>query len=213
MARRTKLESEQTRRRILDAARETFLRRGMTGTTLEHVASAAGVTRGAIYWHFTNKKALFDAMRSRVCLPTIDRTDVTTLATSAGADQNPLRSIERFLIDLLAQVTSCTETQQTFEIMAFKCEYVAEFEKELDEHRRKSVEIRDVLAGVYRRAQRAGSLRDDVKPKIAAAATLVFMMGLIRLWLLDRESSIVRRNVRALIAAHVNGMRKRGAQA
>ena len=64
MARRTKEESAATRRRIIAAARRTFLRRGITGTTLEHVARAAGVTRGAIYWHFDNKKALFDAMRA-----------------------------------------------------------------------------------------------------------------------------------------------------
>ena len=209
MARRTKIETEQTRLSILDAARETFLQRGMTGTTLEHIASAAGVTRGAIYWHFANKKALFDAMRSRVCLPTIDRTDVITLADGA-AGQYPLRSIERFLCDLLTEVTSCTETRQTFEILAFKCEYVDEFEKELDEHRRKSLELRDVLAAVYRRARRDGSLRSDMTPRIAAASTLVFVMGLLRLWLLDSNATIVRPAVRALIAAHVNGMRKSG---
>ena len=95
---------------------------------------AAGVSRGAIYWHFENKKALFDAMRSEVCLPTLDRTDVTTLAAGTNGD-DPLRAIERFITGLLAEVTSCADTRQTFEIMAFKCEYVAEFEKELDLHR------------------------------------------------------------------------------
>lgn len=207
MVRRTKLETEQTRSTILDAARATFLQRGMTGTTLEHVASAAGVTRGAIYWHFANKKALFDAMRSRVCLPTIDRTNLTSLAAGDPGGGDPLDAIERFLTGMMNEVTSCAETRQTFEIMAFKCEYVDEFEKELDEHRIKSIEIRDALARVYRRAKAAGILRDDVSPKVAAAATLVFVMGIIRLWLLDSDSKLVRKDVRALIASHVNGMR------
>ena len=210
MVRRTKLDTEQTRRTILDAARATFLQRGMTGTTLEHVASAAGVTRGAIYWHFDNKKALFDAMRGEVCLPTMDVTDVTTLAAGAGSG-DPLDAIGRFVTHLISNVTSCAATRQTFEIMAFKCEYVAEFEKELDLHRRKSVEIRNVLAGVYRRAKAAGTLRKDVTPRIASAATLVFIMGLIRLWLLDSNGELVRSNVKALISAHVNGMRTAGA--
>lgn len=204
MARRTKVETEQTRRRILGAARETFLLRGMTGTTLEHIAEAAGVTRGAIYWHFANKKALFDAMRSQVCLPLIDRTDVTLLAMSK---EDPLRCIEQFLLALFDAVTGCTETRQTFEIMAFKCEYVDEFERELEEHRKKSVEIAEVLAKVYRRARRTGQLREDITPKVAAAETLAFMMGLIRLWLLDQQSSIVRPMVSALVAAHVSGKR------
>ena len=204
MARRTKTETEQTRRTILAAARRTFLLRGMTGTTLEHIAKAAGVTRGAIYWHFANKKALFDAMRGQVCLPLIDRTDVTLLAMSRA---DPLGCVEQFLISVLAAVTSTAETRQTFEIMAFKCEYVAEFEKELAEHRRKSAEIADVLARVYRRARATGQLRPDIAPKVAAVETLAFMMGLIRLWLLDRQANIVRPTVRALIAAHVNGRR------
>ena len=176
----------------------------MTGTTLEHVAIAAGVTRGAIYWHFANKKALFDAMRGQVCLPLIDRTDVTLLAMSRA---DPLGCVEQFLLSLLSAVTSCTETRQTFEIMAFKCEYVDEFEKELDEHRRKSTEIVEVLAKVYRRALRVGQLRPGIKPRLAAVETYVFMMGLMRLWLLDQSSVIVRPVVPALIAAHVNGRR------
>ena len=209
MVRRTKLDTEYTRQSILAAARATFLERGLTGTTLEDVAGAAGVTRGAIYWHFANKKALFDAMRSQVCLPTIDRTDVTTLAIDVDEDSDPLDAIARFLTDLLAGITSCSETRETFEIMAFRCEYVGEFEKELDEHRRKSAEIRDALARVYRRARLSGTLRDGIAPKTAAAATLVFMTGLIRLWLLDSDSSLVRTGAKGLIAVHVDGMRKR----
>src|SRR4051812_29096202 len=108
MARRTKIQTEQTREGILDAARATFLERGLTGTTLEDVASAAGVSRGAIYWHFANKKALFDAMRSRVCLPTIDRTDTTTLSIETRNDGDPLDAVAGFLGDLVAGVTSST---------------------------------------------------------------------------------------------------------
>ena len=204
MARRTKKETEQTRCTILAAARQAFLRRGMTGTTLEHIAEAAGVTRGAIYWHFANKKALFDAMRGQVRLPLIDRTDVTLLALGRA---DPLGCVEQFLLGTVSAITSCTETRQTFEIMAFKCEYVDEFERELEEHQRKSGEIFELLARVYRRARATGQLRPDVKPKVAAAETLAFMMGLIRLWLLDQRAVIVRPMVPALIAAHVNGRR------
>ena len=204
MARRTKLATEQTRRSIIDAARVTFLKRGMTGTTLEHIAAAAGVTRGAIYWHFANKKELFDAMRGEVCLPMLDQTDTGMLARSR---EDPLGCVTEFLLTLFGAITSCNETRQTFEIMSFKCEYVAEFEKELDEHRRKSAEMIDVLEKVYRRASRMGQLRAGISPRAAAVETMAFMMGLIRLWLLDRDGSLVRPNVRALVATHVSGRR------
>ena len=67
--RRTKHDSEQTRQQILAAARSEFAHRGVTRTTLEHIARSAGVTRGAIYWHFANKAELFRAMRDQEPAP------------------------------------------------------------------------------------------------------------------------------------------------
>jgi len=204
MARRTKEDSEITRQRIVAAARQTFLRRGMTGTTLEHVASAANVTRGAIYWHFANKKALFDAMRAEVSLPMIDRTDMAQL--DAGRN-DPLACIEKFLNETVDAVANCAEIRQTFEIMAFKCEYVDEFEGELQGHCEKALEIAGSLTSVYRRARRLKQLRADLTPATAALETVAFLMGLMRLWLLDRQGSVIRPKAAALIRAHVNGRR------
>src|SRR4051794_1245695 len=97
--RRTKDDSEQTRKRILAAARDEFARRGVTRTTLEHIAHAAGVTRGAIYWHFANKAELFNAMREQVMLPLVDRTDFALLE---GAEGDALEAVECFMQNLVA---------------------------------------------------------------------------------------------------------------
>ena len=69
MARRTKEEAEETRQSILDAAERLFHDQGVSRTSLADIASAAGVTRGAIYWHFENKVDLFQAMLERLHLP------------------------------------------------------------------------------------------------------------------------------------------------
>ena len=69
MVRRTKEEAQETRNRILDTAEQVFVKKGVSNTSLAQLAEAAGVTRGAIYWHFRNKADLFDAMMSRVVLP------------------------------------------------------------------------------------------------------------------------------------------------
>lgn len=60
--RRTKSEAEQTRNSILDAALTLFDEQGYTQTTLSSVARQAGVTRGAIYWHFENKDEILIAL-------------------------------------------------------------------------------------------------------------------------------------------------------
>src|SRR5207237_10572393 len=69
MARRTKEDAATTRELLLDAAEREFCERGASRTSLAEVASAAGVTRGAVYWHFRDKSDLFSAMCARAKLP------------------------------------------------------------------------------------------------------------------------------------------------
>ena len=51
-----------TRARLLEAAKETFLTIGYQGATLDTIAAKAGFTKGAVYWHFPNKQAMFLAL-------------------------------------------------------------------------------------------------------------------------------------------------------
>ena len=69
MARRTKADAQTTRNNLLDAAEQLFQSRGVSHTSLNDIATAAGTTRGAIYWHFKDKADLFNAMMERVTLP------------------------------------------------------------------------------------------------------------------------------------------------
>jgi TetR/AcrR family transcriptional repressor of nem operon len=48
----------ETRRRILEVAAEAFAERGYTGTSLNDVLKASGVTKGGFYFHFPSKEAL-----------------------------------------------------------------------------------------------------------------------------------------------------------
>ena len=51
-----------TRAKLLDAAREVFVGTGYRRATLDSIAARAGFTKGAVYWHFPNKQALFLAL-------------------------------------------------------------------------------------------------------------------------------------------------------
>ena len=53
---------EQTRRLLLEVARRLFAERGFAGTGTEEVVHQAGVTRGALYYHFRDKRDLFRAV-------------------------------------------------------------------------------------------------------------------------------------------------------
>ena len=205
--RRTKQESEQTRQQILRAARREFVRRGVARTTLGQIAATAGVTRGAIYWHFANKSDLFHAMREQVSLPLIDRMSFALLSAS---DEDPLAAIETFLHSLIDTVAGDSATLRTLEIMTFKCEYVDEFQSDLARQTRRCQELVQQLTTVYQRAQRAGALRPQLAPPVAALDTCVFVNGLVRLYLLDHAATLVRPRIGDLIAAHVASRRAPG---
>src|SRR3954462_12004933 len=100
MVRKTKEEALATRGRILDAAEELFQAQGVAGTSLQDIAAAAGVTRGAIYWHFDDKADLFNAMMARVCLP------LEQSAPAAARGAAPLEALRDHLVGVLAQVAA-----------------------------------------------------------------------------------------------------------
>ncbi|MGW0752568.1 ScbR family autoregulator-binding transcription factor [Streptomyces sp. NPDC002587] len=59
--------SERTRRRLVHAGAEMFHRNGYANATLGEIASAAGVTKGALYFHFASKDELAEAVQQRGC--------------------------------------------------------------------------------------------------------------------------------------------------
>lgn len=60
MAKKTKADALKTRQHLIETAIVQFALRGVSNTTLNDIADAARVTRGAIYWHFENKTQLFN---------------------------------------------------------------------------------------------------------------------------------------------------------
>ena len=64
--RRTKEEAAVTRSAVLKAALSVFSNKGYAAATLDDVAKAARVTRGAIYWHFKSKADLYNTLTSEL---------------------------------------------------------------------------------------------------------------------------------------------------
>lgn len=63
--RRTRVNGEQSRQRILDAATEVATERGYEGTTISLVSKKSGLPPTSIYWHFANKDDLIAAVIER----------------------------------------------------------------------------------------------------------------------------------------------------
>jgi len=88
---------EETRGKILAAARELFERNGTRGTTTREVAERAGVNEATLFRHFGSKRALLDAMREQACGVDLFRSFLSELpGEDFGSD---LRAIAYFIVD------------------------------------------------------------------------------------------------------------------
>lgn len=88
---------EDTRARILGAARTLFERNGTRGTTTREVAELAGVNEATLFRHFGSKRALLDAMREAACGGEGFRSFLTALP--AGDVKADLRAIARYMAE------------------------------------------------------------------------------------------------------------------
>ncbi len=113
MARKTKQQAEETRQQILDAAVREFSAHGVSGTSLTDIAVAAGVTRGAIYWHFKNKVDLFN----EVWELSESKVDLLELEYQAKYPDNPLRILREILIYVLVSTREDCRRRALMEIV------------------------------------------------------------------------------------------------
>ena len=206
MVRKTKEDAELTRQRIIDAAKVVFLTRGVSRSTLEHIASQAEVTRGAVYWHFKNKTEIFYAIRDRVFLPLIDRMDDTLASPSAKDDS--LTQIENSLCDTINELNENIEMRQIYEIMMIKCEYVDEFATVLQQILGNCSNITEKIQLAYERAKTEGILAPTQTPHALALDTHLFFSGLLHMWVKDADGTRFRYQAKELIQSHINLRRK-----
>ena len=180
MARCTKEEALATRDRLLDAAELVFSEKGVSRTSLNDIAAAAGASRGAIYWHFKNKADLFNAMMERITLPMED--SLQQVGHDAG--QDPLTELQRAILNAMRKISTDERTRRVFEVATLKVEYVDEL---------LAVKARHLQCYVKGVGQMQRSLEDAAARRavlllmpvaVAAQGLHALMIGLIHPWLL-----------------------------
>ncbi|WP_339934093.1 TetR family transcriptional regulator [Vreelandella glaciei] len=180
---RRKADAERTREAILDAAETTFLVQGVSRTTLAHIAQEAGVTRGAIYWHFEDKAAVFDALLERVRLPLDGIVDdaVQRLGTT------PVECLRDIAQRSLAGICHDLPLQRAATIVLHRCEKLEDKHPricmitQLPKHAEAHVEA------LFEQALADGNLRADLTPASARRQFHGFLIGVCFDWLQDPQ--------------------------
>ncbi|HUQ28401.1 MAG TPA: TetR family transcriptional regulator [Usitatibacter sp.] len=202
MPRRTKEEALATRTRIIDAAERVFHEKGVAHASLEDIAAAADVTRGAIYWHFRDKAELFDAMMERVRLPV----EAINEGAEQGAQVDPLSLLRRTAIDVLLRTARDKKTQRVFDIAYHKCEYVGDAAGVRDRHVASQRECLGTIEQGFRACVKAGQLPRSVDAKVAAIGAMSLVSGLIANWVLAPRSFSLEKNAATLVDIYFRGL-------
>lgn len=181
MVRRTKEDAEATRSQIIDAAELCFYKKGLSRTSLADIASEAGVTRGAIYWHFQDKADLLEALLERAHMPLQALSD-------AGRDErepDPLGKLRALLTQLFRLLATDPRVRRINEILAHKCEYTDDMCNLRKRICRFREEVDQKLESTLRNAVARKQLSPETDVVLASRCLHGFVSGIVDQWLLS----------------------------
>lgn len=201
---RTKEEAAVTRATVLRAALSVFSAKGYAATTLDDVAAAAKVTRGAIYWHFKGKADLYNTLIEEVSARG------NTVVQNAVAEGGTLLDIlRRIFINQCVLMEDDRNARAVMELVLFK----TGINPELKMGRRKQIDEGNALiagiAGAMQMGIAQGILREDIDPTDMARAFLAFENGAIQMWLASPKSFSLKASAGSFADILIAGLKKR----
>ncbi|WP_420027123.1 TetR family transcriptional regulator [Escherichia coli] len=173
MARKTKQEAQETRQHILDVALRLFSQQGVSSTSLGEIAKAAGVTRGAIYWHFKDKSDLF----SEIWELSESNIGELELEYQAKFPGDPLSVLREILIHVLGEMAVVQQAQRNL-----------------------CLESYDRIEQTLKHCIEAKMLPADLMTRRAAIIMRGYISGLMENWLFAPQSFDLKKEARDYVA-------------
>jgi len=202
MARKTREGAAATREALLDAAERVFRVKGVSHATLADVAHAAGLTRGAVYWHFRDKAEMLTAMCERASLP------LEAMIACCGANLKlaPLAILRDNAVQGLMRLARDSRTQAVFDVVFNHCESNDEHAPLYDRRRQNDEGCRQHVMGLLQRAIDEGGLPPDTDATLAAEIIKAFMLGVMHAWMQDPRAYDLERNAHQMIDTLLAGL-------
>lgn len=183
MARATKAEALETRERILDAAEDIFFKNGVTRTSLMDIANEAGVTRGAIYWHFKNKGDLFHAMCERCRLPMEKMLEV---ALDKNVD-DPLEELGKSTSETLRSIALNEQWRRILDIIFNRCERTNPEDPVVIRDKECRLEFRKKINIILQNAKDKKQLPATFNVRRGGRIFIASVSGLLEDWLFEKD--------------------------
>lgn len=184
MARRTNEQSQQTREKILWGALNVFSEKGFSRSTLSDIAKRIGMTRGAVYWHFKDKRELLVEL-----IEAMNAKEVELLADKVPV----LESLDDLLAQFLARIDHL-ETNKEFRkyvhFMSLQVEWATE--KQIFDRLRDG-QVRNAPFVDCNKALKQAQERGEIRPDVDLGRTFDILVGLF--------TGVVRHNLSGMASA------------
>ena len=177
--RRTKEDAEKTRLALLVSAEKLFLEKGVAHTSLDQIARDAGVTRGAVYWHFQNKAHLFHEMLNQVRLPP----ELITERLCDCNQQQPLLALRDLCVEAIQALGRESQKRRIMTILLHRCEFTEDLREAEERHHAFINQFIHLCEQLLERT--ASSLWPGLTPRIAALSLHALLVGLLSDWTRD----------------------------
>jgi TetR/AcrR family acrAB operon transcriptional repressor len=201
---KTKEEASQTRDAVLEAALKAFSKKGYSGTSLETVAAEAGMTRGAIYWHFKNKFELLNAVLQECRIKTEIR-----LNRILDAPQSPLNKVRQLIYEFFLIVSEREEFRVMEEIQVFKSERKKELNRLYKEYMDNIKKTKKLLKELIIQGITEGEFDTRIDPDTVVVALISYISGVKSTWLSDVTTFSLKESAEGLADIFINGIAKK----
>ena len=197
--RKTKTEAQKTRQYLLDAALEVFWRDGVTRASLQAIAQEAGVTRGALYWHFKNKEDLFESMFEQQYADFLAAFNDETLRDN----QDVWSHLQRNLNAMFETLATRESKHKFCNVMFSKCEQTAGNETITELACRYHRLFQKQIAYALQLSREQGRLPENTDIELAAIYLESSLVGLIKIWIDEPERFDLIAKSKRVIAANM----------
>lgn len=205
MVKKTREDALATRDALLTAALQTFRERGVAHTRLSDVAARAGVTRGAIYWHFKDKAELFAAVCERGTLPV----EALLAEASRTVQRDPLATVKQLALMALKQLAGHADTQAMFDVIFHKCEFTDELAPVVAKNDADRSACLTQVQALFEQAVAVGQLPAHTDTFLATQGMHAYMVGLMREWVLTPGSYDLAACAEPLLDTYLAGLMQR----
>jgi AcrR family transcriptional regulator len=185
-------DSERTRERLLQAASREIYRWGFQSASIDTILAMAGVTKGALYYHFKSKETLGYAVVEEIIAPDVQ-----------GKWVRPLQSVKDPINALIGAVQRIPVRPEDVR-GGCQLNNLAQEMSPLDPGFRKRLATvfdawRDAVASVLREGQAHGRVRRDVKPADAADLLIAMVEGYASLAKNAQDPKVIKAGIKNIV--------------